>query len=74
MCVFTWFCPVYLPLYMWIPCHAAREIKNPCFPIRNICAHHRECSVLKSSGVEMKDVEVLASSSLLLYSICSGLK
>lgn len=75
MCIFICFCPVYLPKYVWTPYYADREIKNPSFPIRNICAHsRRECSVLKSSEVEMKDVEVLARSSLLLYSICSGLK
>lgn len=56
------------------PYYAVKEVQNHCFPVRNICAHPMERSVLKSSEVETKEVEVLARSSLLFYSICSLLK
>lgn len=51
-----------------------RGWKSFCFLFRTICAHPTECSVFKSSEVETKEMEVLASRSPLFYSICSLVK
>lgn len=59
----------------WIPLRCCkRGWKSFCFLFRTICAHPTERSVFKSSEVETKEVEVLASRSPLFYSICSLVK
>lgn len=64
--VFFW--PVCLPMYLWAPLLLQKRLKITASPSETFV------SVLESPEVETKEVEVLARSNLLLYSICSLLK